>query len=348
MLTSAPPLRVASVPADHPYVRHLAPAGGGGAVQRLDDPAVPGAPAGQWWPPVMLRPDWVRAHAADFDLLHLHFGFDDRTPAELLAVADALRSARKPLVLTVHDLRNPHHETPERHTAALDALIPAADALITLTRGAAARVRSRWGRTASVIPHPHVVDERWLGGGRPVRPGFVVGVHAKSQRANSDPVTVAQRLAEAASALPGVTVRVDAHDDERGRAVARRVERLGVDLRVHPRFGDEELWAYLASLDLSVLPYRFGTHSGWLEACHDLGTAALVPSCGCYAEQAPCLVYRWEAAAAEPDSLTAQLRSAWELRPGWQASADDRSRQRAGIAAAHERVYRDVLARWRG
>ena len=34
-----------------------------------------------------------------------------------------------------------------------------------------------------------------------------------------------------------------------------------IDLRPHPRFDDRELIAYLAGLDVAVLPYRFGTHS---------------------------------------------------------------------------------------
>ena len=42
----------------------------------------------------------------------------------------------------------------------------------------------------------------------------------------------------------------------------------------------------------SVLPYRFGTHSGWLEACYDLGTAVVAPTCGFYAEQQPLPVLR--------------------------------------------------------
>jgi len=55
--------------------------------------------------------------------------------------------------------------------------------------------------------------------------------------------------------------------------------------------GDAELWTYLAGLDVSVLPYRFGTHSGWLEACRDLGTTVIVPSCGYFAEQGPVVTY---------------------------------------------------------
>ena len=45
------------------------------------------------------------------------------------------------------------------------------------------------------------------------------------------------------------------------------------------------------SVTVSVLPYRFGTHSGWLEACFDLGTAVIAPSCGFYKQQRPCGVF---------------------------------------------------------
>ena len=40
---------------------------------------------------------------------------------------DALAEHRKPLVLTVHDLRNPHHGEPELHDAQLGVLVSAAD-----------------------------------------------------------------------------------------------------------------------------------------------------------------------------------------------------------------------------
>ena len=56
---------------------------------------------------------------------------------------------------------------------------------------------------------------------------------------------------------------------------------------IRDRYDDEELAAYLSDLDISVLPYAFGTHSGWLESCHDLGTAVLAPDVGFYADQHP-------------------------------------------------------------
>ena len=73
-----------------------------------------------------------------------------------------------------------------------------------------------------------------------------------------------------------------------------------LDLRVHDYFTDDELWRYLSSLDVSVLPYRFGTHWGWLEACRDLGTAVIAPTCGYFADQAPVLSYQHDEAGLRP------------------------------------------------
>lgn len=338
-------VRIASVPAGHVYVRHLADPAVDDGVIRLPDPPVSGAPAGRWWPPPMLEPSWVCAHAGGFDVLHVHFGYDDRSAAQLSALVDAVRAAGRTLVVTVHDLRNPHHATRTAHDAALDVLVPASDAVLTLTHGAAAEIALRWGRRAVVVPHPHVVPPARAAEPRPRHAGFVVGLHAKSLRANSDPVPVVRALAAALADLPGARLRIDAHDDERGRAVAAALAGSGCDVRVHPPFTDDELWSYLAGLDLSVLPYRFGSHSGWLEACHDLGTAVLAPDCGFYAEQAPCLTYGHDENRLDTVSLGAAVRRAYRERPAWRADPAARAAQRAGIAATHAQVYRDAVAR---
>ncbi|MEV1291656.1 glycosyltransferase family 1 protein [Pseudonocardia sp. NPDC049635] len=332
-------MRVASVPTAHPYVRALHH----DAVVRLPDPPVPGAPAGRWWPSPWLEPEQVRARAAEFDLLHVHFGFDDRTPAQLRDLLGALRTAGRPLVLTVHDLRNPHHADPAPHTAALDVLVPAAAAVVTLTPGAAARIAERWGVEARVLAHPAVVGPGWARRPRPPRDGFVVGVHAKSHRVNADPVGVARALA--AVAPDGVTVRIDAHDDPGGRAVAAALaDEPALDVRVHPPFDDDAFHSYLQELDVSVLAYRWGTHSGWLEACHDLGTTALVPDVGHFREQAPCLTYRLRPDGPDRGSLRAALALAHRARPAWRADPQERERARARVATAHAELYRYVLA----
>ncbi|MBC9734775.1 glycosyltransferase [Nocardioides sp. zg-578] len=349
---------VASVPSGHVYVRHLAPEAGS-SPRRLPDPKPLGQPADSqvWWPPAMLEPSWARSH--DFDLLHLHFGFDARSPEDLAALVRALRETGRPLVQTVHDLRNPHHEDRTLHDAQLDVLVPAATELVTLTEGAAAEIERRWGRTATVVPHPHVVDLRTMAVAQDVRArrrtdDLRVGLHVKSLRAGMAPMTILPTLVETVAALPGAVLQVDAHHDVMDEDGPRRDDRLAtylrgleadglVDLRVHDYFSDAELWAYLSSLDVSVLPYRFGTHSGWLEACRDLGTTVVAPTCGYYADQGPVLSYVHAEDTYDAATLAAAVRAAHAERPRLGASIDERRRQRAEVAAAHDRVYAAAL-----
>lgn len=355
-LRTAPTLRIASVPADHVYVRHLGATDESDRVRRLADPEPddPDPAPGQWWPPRMLSADWVREHRADFDLMHVHFGFDAQPAEALVALVAELRRWEKRLVYTAHDLRNPHHADRRAHDEHLDVLVPAADEVITLTRGAAAEINRRWGREPVVLPHPHVIEfDRFRA--RPAgRDTWTVGVHAKSVRASMAPLPVIAALADVVGELPGGLLRVDVHHDVADVDGARHDPALmrwlrdaesarALHLVVHDCFSDEELWRYLESLDLSVLPYRFGTHSGWLEACFDLGTTVLAPTCGYFAQQRPCLSYRHDERGLDVPSLQAAVRAAYERRPRWQASLADRQRERADLAAAHRAVYEAVL-----
>jgi hypothetical protein len=213
----------------------------------------------------------------------------------------------------------------------------------------------RWGRVAEVLSHPHVVDWETMSRARPAHAGYVVGLHAKSLRANMDAAAVAEVLAVTVAGLPDARLRIDIHHevfdpgarayrpDVGGalRALADTNDR--VELREHDYFTDEELWEYLNAIDVSVLPYRFGTHSGWLEACFDLGTAVIAPSCGFYAEQRPCLVYRHDETGFDAASLARAVRSAYARTPGARAVPSRRREERQALAAAHREIYSRVL-----
>lgn len=346
-------LVVASVPSNHVYVRHIAAEHEDG-VTRLPDPD-PDAPARsaqqKWWPPVMLSRRWVEQH--DFDVFHVQFGFDAWDPADLAAVVDAVHAKGKRFVQTVHDLRNPHHGARELHDAQLDVLVPRADEVVTLTQGAGEEIRRRWGKIATVLPHPHVVDFATMGRHAASSPGdgpFRVGLHVKSLRASMVPMRILPTLVASVREIPEAVLQVNGHCDVLRPDGARydvvlasylraAQDRGEVELHVHDFMSDEDLFGYLAGLDASVLPYQFGTHSGWLEACRDLGTSVIAPTCGYYADQGPVHNYVLDETTWKPDSLRQAVREAHEAGAPEPLSVCERRRQRARVAAAHRSLY---------
>ena len=117
-----------------------------------------------------------------------------------------------------------------------------------------------------------------------------------------------------------------------------------LELVVHDYFSEVALWSYFTSLDLSVLPYRFGTHSGWLEACRDLQTTVVAPSCGFFAEQGPVLSYVHDDDHFDARSLRDAVTHAYTHRPRLGAGIDERRQQRRRVSAAHDTLYRSLLA----
>ncbi|ABG91927.1 conserved hypothetical protein [Rhodococcus jostii RHA1] len=352
-------IRVASVPESHVYVRHLGePDGGGGDVVRLADPVpadgrkVPGG----WWPPLMLDPGWISRHHREFDVFHIHFGFDAIEPADMKDIVHELSARGKPLVYTVHDLRNPHHPDAGPHLEVLDVLVPAATELATLTEGAAAVIDANWARTATVLAHPHVVERPLVERPRPDSDDFVVGVHVKSLRANMDPFPVLDALTRTVAALRGARLQIDIHDEifrpdsywyapNAAARLLRYRDADRVDVRVHPYFTDAQLWKYLSSLSVSVLPYRFGTHSGWLEACYDLGTAVVAPTCGFYAQQQDCATFGFDEDSFDAASLDRAVRTLHRSATA-RATWHERATQRRLLAQAHHNLYERALS-WR-
>jgi hypothetical protein len=353
-------LRVASVPSSHLYVRHLSHPDGAETVVRLPDPVpadgrvVPGG----WWPPLMLEPSWIARNHRRFDVFHVHFGFDAIDTKVLRNVVHELGLRRKPLIYTVHDLRNPHHPEPQAHAAQLDVLVPAADEVITLTPGAARAIKLRWGRDALVLPHPHILDPDRIECAREPTQRFVIGVHVKSLRANMDPFPVLDALTDTVADLDGAVLQINVHDEifqpgnhwyapRTGAALCAYARRPEVELRVHPYFSDAQLWDYLSALTVSVLPYRFGTHSGWLEACFDLGTAVIAPRCGFYEQQHPCETYEFTETTFDAESLNHAVRTLYQRHcdadNAARATWAQRRAERAGLACAHQRAYESVM-----
>lgn len=372
------PLTVQHVPADHPYPRAVRPLDAEAApdVEFWPDPPVPGAPAHRWWPPQALTPTWIREHRPD--VLHVHFGFEHFTADELAEAARAQHEHGGALVVTVHDLENPHLSDQGPHRERLSVLLAAADAVLTLTPGAAAEAAREHGVRPLVVPHPHVLPLDELAGeddaadgtpGQPsaadsARPGADrparLLLHAKDLRAQVDPVGLLPRLAEAVDMLAArgldVAVTVDVQDSVQDEAaldaLAVGCREHGFEVWSHPRWSDERLHAVLAGADVSVLPYRTGTHSGWVEMCRDLGVPVAVADIGhvadqphAWREQDGLAAFDAEDAESLADALASLLRPRAERTA---ATASARAAQRRRVAGAHVGVYRAALERRRG
>lgn len=347
---------MASVPSQHPYVRAVIdPA----TVDLLPDPPVPGAPAGQWWPPQSVTPAWIDAHATEFDILHLHFGLESFDSAEIAAGLATARRAGRPVVYTVHDLENPQLTDQAPYRAILDTLVPAADHLITLTDAAADEVRLRWGRECTVLPHPTVLtgdpvasigaidaDSPATDAASPVR----VGVHVRDLRPNIDAVGAVRALAVVADRLGAeVDVVVLMNDRVRDTALAERVIATAGDrVRVErvDRLSDAAVERWIAQLDLFVLPYRHGTHSGWVELCWDLATPVAGTPVGSVGAQHPSDFL--EIDLDRPATLVAAVDEARHRRSPRrgdevQRRRRDRVAEREAVRDAHTVLYRDAV-----
>ena len=371
-MTQTPPppgdaLRVASVPAGHPYVRHLQPADESAVarpVVRLADPLPDPAEPARWWPPVVLDAGWLAEHADEVDLLHVHFGTESYDLEHLRRVVDAAHAAGLPLVHTVHDLVNPQLVDQGPHRSHLRLLVTEADELLTLTEGAADEVERTYGRRPVVVPHPHLLP---LDADAPVgtaRDGAVVGVSLRDLRPNVDgPGTVGTLLAAAellAEAGTPVSVRVDVNERVRDATALAEVRELvaaapghlAVSLVEHPRLDDDELASALADLDVVVLPYSHGTHSGWVELSWDLGVPVAAPRVGHVADQHPDPADTASFTAGDAADLAAALGGLLTAREGTSARAgsavrrdlvarrrDLRRAQRDEIARAHLAAY---------
>ena len=336
-------IRVATVPVVHPDLVALLPDG------VLPVPAPATADAGAW-----LDPEHLVEHAGDVDVLHLHagpghlttVGTPEQTGVWTEAWTAALRRTGVPLVLTVHDLRDPEDDDRERYDTLLAALLDPAEVVLAPTVGAAEEIADRHGRTAIAIGHPAQVD-RVPGVDRETR---LVGVHLGSLPGNlAEPVAVV-RAALSGAVSGGGRLRVDVHAGVHLPEVEELAAAGQLELTVDEPLDARGVVAYLQQLHVSVLPHRIGTDAAWLEACRDVGTRVVAPSAGHYGELWSDVVEYGndEETGLDPTSLIMAVVAALtrpapaRADPAWRA--DQRQAVQRVLADVYERVIGDRAA----
>jgi beta-1,4-mannosyltransferase len=348
-------IKVAALPGRGLYVRHLGHPEGVDGVHRPTVVLPGSAPR----PPASFDVGWLSESLGDMQVVHVH-GLSPRvSPEHVIAAADAVKASGRPLVVTAYHLSDPSGGDEENFAAQLDALIPRADAVITLTESAREEISRRWSIDASVLPHPHVVDFVRMRRARPEqrRGPFVIGAHLGSLRLPAEPVAVVEALAAAVADVPQARLEVHVHDHlldsdstRYNPVTIREIERIvgaaGGNLRAHRPMTDAQLWDHLFGLDASFVPPFFGSHSIWPEACFDLGTQAIMPVGSHAAAQRPGMSY-----TASPDGVpnVASLHQAFSAAraqdTAWRADPTARWKERVRIAETHRGCYERLLSR---
>ena len=217
-------------------------------------------------------------------MLHVQFGFDSWAPERLEAVAAAVH-ARGAARWSTPSTTCATPTTPTRRctTPSCGVLLRHADEVVTLTPGAAAEVERRYGRRATVVPHPHVVELDDHGGLRrpPAARRTVPGRAAREEPAREHgPGRGAARAGRgrrgaARRGAPGqrpprrARGRQRRHDPALAAELRDASSAAGaIDLRVHDYLDDAELWDYLrvARRLGPALPLRHPLRAGWRRA----------------------------------------------------------------------------------
>jgi hypothetical protein len=254
-------LRAFWIPAHHPYSRPIAEALWPTAVllPSLDEPA---PTYDELYSPAM-----VKLVSKLVDLLHVQFGFATLPVETLEAFLNAAAKEGSRLVFTAHDILCPQVHDQVTYGRKLDLLMGAADRVVTLTSKAALAIKDGWGRSADIIPHPHVFSISDISKSVPRRVQ-VVGIHLKSLRPGIDLQWALQCAEAIVTERPKLSVRIDLnipHNAQSGPKAA--LERLDRHPRImisrHLKFSDSELLKYFRHCSAVLLPYRTSTHSGW-------------------------------------------------------------------------------------
>ena len=204
--------------------------------------------------------------------------------------------------------------------------------------------------------HRHVRPPSWFRA-RHARRG--PAIRAGRTRDRRDP-RLPRAIAAALADVPGARLRIhvfpevlDPANERHRPALARGLRELDDDpalsatvvLDASGPKSDADLHRGLAECVAAVLPYAFGTHSGWLEMCRDLGMRVIVPVAGHYVGQVdrPGAVIPED--MTDPDAVAAAVREAVlaARRGGPLPRAEDPTWTTDAVARAHRDLYREVL-----
>ncbi|OJI09370.1 MAG: hypothetical protein COV08_01305, partial [Candidatus Vogelbacteria bacterium CG10_big_fil_rev_8_21_14_0_10_49_38] len=225
-----------------------------------------------------------------FDVVHIHYGFEFEDIKTVETALDLVRSHRKPVVFTCHELQSVHGIPDDQYQQYISLILKHADAVITLTDVARRELTSTWRVTDTVViphgfvtqpqckdPSPDAVPEvLFFGTLRPNRDVVTTFVNAVFGTMDQYHISWVTRPFTANQLDESARLRL-------ALSLAAGNPRVRIEL-VLP-LTDDEVSNRMRCADILALPYNWAGHSGQLELAYDCGLLPVVANVGFLAGQ---------------------------------------------------------------
>lgn len=241
---------------------------------------------------------WIEQHDSlgFFDVLHIQ-SLELAAIPTIQCVLEKCARKRKGIVVSIHETEPMFPNEGSDFPARVRLACSFAKSAITLTACAARKIVDQFGidrRMVRVVPHGlvlppshslwHLEPERnsqctigMFGGFRPNRSFLTAAVNALRGMGSAD-----LRVRLLSRGLSPIEL-VASSEAWQLASLAACDHRLEFDVRPFP--SDDEIAEFVHALDILVLPYLYGTHSGQLELAMDLGVPVIIPDLGCFKAQ---------------------------------------------------------------
>jgi hypothetical protein len=232
-----------------------------------------------------------------FDILHIH-SVELTSTETIQQVLDRCQRTKKGIVFTIHDVRPMFSTDQKKYNKTLKIIAKTGARLITLTCGAQMEIVKTLNiepLSVNVIPHGFVLppkDDRWQRQKKIESSVCSFGMYG-GFRPNREILTPAINIAygifEKEINLTFLTRAISPieifNNEEVNKFVELALLKNHITLRLYPFPSDDQIFDFMSEIDILIMAYRWGTHSGQLELAFDLGVIPIISNVGYYYDQ---------------------------------------------------------------
>lgn len=327
--------RILSYPPRHPYV------------DRLHGPVATLVERNQAMPkiPNYYDVEWIKRNSHLWDIVHFHFGWEQYAIEQVEQVVSMHQKLGKPIVVTVHDTRNPHTVDAANDKKYIRLLLSKAASVITLTGSAQRYIIDNYNIDPIVIPHGPLLGREEMNKYRSLaRNERIIYVHVKSGRSNLDYQRIIT-MAPDIERISGYKMIFGIHRNSPAHEYVKKTgERHWKYIELQGELSHDELCVKIATVTVVLMPYLWGSHSGLIELAKDLGTTSLIYDTGHFDDQSPTFTLPYQSDAIQQRNAITEVLRQVDRRHFSLPTVNDRMEELDQYLDDHKMIYERVRA----